>query len=225
MLGDPRNENSLSTKMRRRRDIQLRALIDDIHSAKGSVSILDMGGTIQYWERVGLDYLRERKVSIVLVNREAAELGSAGGDGDLFQTAVGDACDLPQYGDGQFDLAHSNSVIEHVETWGNMKAFARETRRTGKAYYIQTPYFWFPVDPHYYRMPLFHWFPRPIRARMLNALPITYVGRVQGIDMAYEVVDRARLLDGRQFRFLFPDGEISFERFAGLPKSMVAIRR
>jgi hypothetical protein len=50
------------------------------------------------------------------------------------------------------------------------------------------------------------------------------MGRIEGVDMAFDVVDRARLLDGRQFRFLFPDAKISFERFGGLAKSMVAIR-
>ena len=37
-----------------------------------------------------------------------------------------------------------------------MRAFAAETKRLADNYYIQTPYFWFPIDPHYYRIPLFH---------------------------------------------------------------------
>jgi len=106
-----------------------------------------------------------------------------------------------------------------------MKSFAAETRRVGRNYYVQTPYFWFPFDPHYYRMPMFHWFPRPVRARLLNSLPLATIGRIEGVDLAFDVVDRARLLDGRQFRFLFPDAKVSFERFGGLAKSMVAIRR
>jgi len=47
---------------------------------------------------------------------------------------------------------------------------------------------------------------------------------MQTVDAAYDVVDAARLLDRRQFRFLFPDGTIAFERFVGLPKSMIGIR-
>jgi hypothetical protein len=42
--------------------------------------------------------------------------------------------------------------------------------------------------------------------------------------MLYDVVDQARLLDAQQFRHLFPDAKLSFERFCGLPKSMIAIR-
>src|SRR3546814_10323990 len=65
-----------------------------------------------------------------------------------------------------FDIAHSNSVIEHVITWDNMKNFARETRRVAAWHYVQTPYFWFPVDPHFYKLPFYHWLPRPLRAKL-----------------------------------------------------------
>src|SRR3546814_5246029 len=59
---------------------------------------------------------------------------------DLFYFAVGNACDLHQVPDRSFDIAHSNSVIEHVITWDNMKNFARETRRVAAWHYVQTPY-------------------------------------------------------------------------------------
>lgn len=223
-LANTRDPNSLSTKLRRRRDVRLRALITSIAEKNGGVSIVDMGGTLEYWQRVGLDFLREKGAKITLINRHATELSELQGVEDMFSAEVGDACNLAQYADRQFDLAHSNSVIEHVETWANMKAFAGETRRVAEFYYVQTPYFWFPIDPHYYKMPLFHWLPRPTRAWLLGAFPIAHSGRIKATDMAYEVVDRARLLDGRQFRFLFPDAATSFERFAGLPKSMIAIK-
>ena len=72
---------------------------------------------------------------------------------------------------------------------------------------------------------MFHWLPRPVRARLLTQFPIAYAGRIQSRDAAYEAVDHARLLDAEQFRLLFPDAQVSFERFYGLPKSMIAIRR
>ncbi len=223
-LADVRDPNSLSTKLRRRRDVKLRALISFISNRNGKISIIDMGGTFEYWQRLGIDFLRENKAQVTLINRHAGELSEFQGYEDVFRSEVGDACDLSQYTDGQFDLAHSNSVIEHVETWSNMKSFARESRRVAEFFYIQTPYFWFPVDPHYYKMPFFHWFPRPTRAWLLGAFPIAHSGRIPTVDMAYEVVDRARLLDERQFKFLFPDAKIEFERFGGLRKSLIAIR-
>ncbi len=223
-LADTRDPNSLSTKLRRRRDIQLRSLISSIAETRGGITILDLGGTLEYWQRVGFDFLREQGARITLLNRQSSELSDVTAYSDVFEVAVGDACDLSQYADRVFDLVHSNSVIEHVETWANMKAFAAETRRVGGSYYVQTPYFWFPIDPHFYKVPFFHWLPRPTRASILNRFSIAYSGRIDDIGMAYEIVDRARLLDGRQFRYLFPDAAISFERFSGLPKSLLAVK-
>jgi hypothetical protein len=225
LLGDPRNPHSLSTYLRRRRDVALRALIRSISAEKGAIRILDMGGTFEYWERVGIAFLREMRANIILVNLTYSQPPLTEDCQDIIHAVVGDACNLEEYEDNSFDLVHSNSVIEHVETWANMKLFASETRRLAKNYYVQTPYFWFPIDPHFYKFPLFHMFPRPFRARLLNLLPIATSGRIDGVDMAFQVVDKARLLDGRQFRFLFPDASIRYELFLGLPKSMIAIRR
>lgn len=225
MLGDPRDPNSLSTKLRKRRDVLLRELIQSIADRQGSVNILDVGGTFEYWRRVGVDFLREAKVTIVLLNLHSSELTDIAGFEDVFSKAVGDGCDLAQYADGQFDLVHSNSVVEHVITWANMRAFAREVRRVGRSYYAQTPYFWFPVDPHFYRMPIFHWLPKPMRAGLLHRFPIAYSGRVPTLERAYEIIDGTRLLDRGQFKILFPDADLTYERFGGLPKSLIGIRR
>lgn len=224
MLSDPRDPKSLSNWFRRQRDVRLRALIDAVYSQQGRVRILDMGGTLEYWSRVGLDYLRSKRAFITVMNREASEISADLAQPDLFTTWVGDACDLQGLGDGQFELAHSNSVIEHVMTWDNMKAFAAATRDVAPFYYVQTPNFWFPVDPHFYKFPLYHWLPRPLRSRILNTFPIAHVGRIEGVDDAFRVVDDARLLDDRQFRFLFPDAAIRYERVLGMAKSLIAIR-
>ena len=224
VLSDTLNEDSLSSMLRRRRDVGLRKLLASISSKKGSVRLLDMGGTFGYWKRVGIDFLREQHVSVLLLNLVPSELTPDQSVSDVIKSAVGDACNLKQYADNEFDLAHSNSVIEHVITWQNMKAFASETRRVAPSFYVQTPYFWFPFDPHHHRVPMFHWYPRPLRARLLNLLPISKVGKISGVDSAYEVIDNNRMLDGRQFRFLFPDANIHYERLLGLAKSIIAVR-
>jgi len=138
---------------------------------------------------------------------------------------VGDACDLSSFADRSFDLVHSNSVIEHVGNWSRMKAFANEARRVGRYYYVQTPYFWFPIDPTNYRSPLIHWLPRPWQARLLNTFPLTHVGRIETLDSAFEVLDSTQLIDARQFAIAFPDAQIVRERVLGLTKSLIAIRR
>ena len=216
--------DSISYRLRSKRDVALRELIETIHRTNGSVRIVDLGGSVNYWRRVGFEFLVNNGARIAVVNLDESELIPADAPHDVFEFTFADACGLPQFGDAQFDLAHSNSVIEHVGSWSRMKDFAREMRRVGKSYYVQTPYYWFPVDPHFYKFPLFHWLPRPTRAALLNALPLAHAGRIPGVDMANEVLEHTQLLDYRQFRFLFPDSTLRFERIAGLPKSMIATR-
>lgn len=224
-LADTADPRSLSTRFRQKRDRRLRELITLVAAGRPGIRILDVGGSVEYWRRVGLDFLREVNAEIVVMNVTAFELKAQGADAKLFQMVVGDACDLSAYPDGAFDLVHSNSVIEHVGNWARMKQFAAETRRVGRNYYVQTPYYWFPVEPHFYRAPMIHWMPRPLAARILTTFPVTYSGRTRSLDAAFGVLDGTQLIDRRQFSMLFPDAEIFAERLAGLTKSNIAIRR
>ena len=62
---------------------------------------------------------------------------------------VGDACDPKLFEGRRFDFVHSNSVIEHVGDDEQIRRFARNTRRLGDRYYMQTPDYWFPYEPHF----------------------------------------------------------------------------
>jgi hypothetical protein len=224
LLGDPNDLNSYSNKLRSRRDVRLRALIARIAKEKGSVDILDVGGALEYWQRVGLEFLREQKAQVTLLNLPIWAISPITGAEDIFKVEVGDGCDLSQYADNSFDLTHSNSVVEHVITWANMKAFAAETRRVGRYYYVQTPNYWFPIDPHFYHAPFFHWMPTPLRAFLLTHFHVAYSGKVGTLDEAYQILDEHRLIDRTRFRQLFPDSKMEFEPFMLLPKSMVGVR-
>jgi hypothetical protein len=70
------------------------------------------------------------------------------------------AAGLP-FGDREFDLAYSSSVIEHVSP-ARRAAFAAEVRRVARGFYVQTPAYSFPIEPHSL-LPLAHWL--PARAR------------------------------------------------------------
>ena len=122
-----------------------------------------------------------------------------------------------------FDLVHSNSVVEHVGDWPRMEAFAAEVRRLAPRYYVQTPYFWFPIEPHF-SAPFFHWRSEQARARALLRRRHGFAERAADMGQAMRDVQHARLLDKQQFRFLFPDAEHIDERAAGLTKSLIAIR-
>ena len=209
-----------SNRMRIRRAARLRALIDAVWSERGRCRIVDLGGTRRYWQSVGIDYLRARNVSVLLVNRVPEACPDAG---NLFESVRGDALNLPGLEDCRFDIAHSNSVIEHVGGWKEKAAFAREAQRLGRRHYVQTPNYWFPVEPHM-GMPLIHFLPKPLQVRLIMLL------RLNGWDRArHDAVDAIRLaegadmLDARAMQAFFPHSRIEHEVIWPFTKSFIAI--
>ena len=72
-----------------------------------------------------------------------------------------DATERLPFDDGAFDLAYSNSVIEHIAP-ERRAAFANEIRRIAHGWWIQTPAWSFPVEPHAL-LPFAHWLPTGLR--------------------------------------------------------------
>lgn len=217
-LADPANPNSLSKRFRRARMRRVVELIERIHAEKGAVRIVDLGGRIEYWEMFDRALLERCNVHVTLIGFEAGE-----GADPLYTQVIGDACALPQLADMSFDLAHSNSVIEHVGDWPRVEAFAGELRRLAPRYYVQTPYYWFPVEPHYSAL-FFHWRSEGARARRLMKRPLGFSPGAKDVGEAMRDVQDARLLDKTQFRYLFADAEHVDEKAAGLTKSLIAVR-
>lgn len=168
--------------------------------------IIDVGGAPYNWTLIP-----ERPL-VVLVNRDPC---TAAEPGDGRQLA---------YGDGAFDIAYSNSVIEHVGDARDREAFAAEIRRVAPRYYVQTPNRWFIVEPHLLAAGI-HYLPRRILRRLVRWCSVWgWVERPtqQRID---EVLASIHLLDRRELRALFPDAEIREERWLGMTKSLIAVRR
>jgi SAM-dependent methyltransferase len=65
------------------------------------------------------------------------------------------------FDDDAFDLAYCSSVIEHIAP-ADRAAFAAEVRRVARGWYVQTPAFSFPVEPHAL-LPFAHWLPVGLR--------------------------------------------------------------
>ncbi len=208
--------HSISQYMRKRRSIHLAQLIQSVFDAKGSVSIIDIGGEPDYWSQFSQNFLEDRAVAITIVN--VKKLGENNG---IFSFEEGDGCAL-RYADSTFDIAHSNSVIEHVGSWDMMRAFAKETQRLAPAYYVQTPSFWFPIEPHFL-LPGFHWLPRSARMVLVQRFACGYHQRCTSTSEAAHLVDSASLLSKRQMECLFRDAVILHERLV-LTKSFMAIR-
>jgi SAM-dependent methyltransferase len=70
------------------------------------------------------------------------------------------SCGLP-FEDREFDLVYCSSVIEHVPPQ-RRATFAAEVRRVGRGWFVQTPAFSFPLEPHSL-LPAAHWLPVALR--------------------------------------------------------------
>ncbi len=225
MLGarraDPyENSNSLEFGFRARRFVHIRRLIETIIAERGRAEILDLGGTETYW-KIGADFIRENRgrLSFTMVNTEEQQVE----DPALFSFVAESASDPALFAGRQFDLVHSNSVIEHVGDWSNMEAFAVNARRLAPRYYIQTPNYWFAYEPHF-RFPGFQYLPKRVRAALLMRFALGFFQRVGSLEEARDIIHHHRLLSTREMTALFPDAAIVHEKVFGLNKSVIAIR-
>jgi SAM-dependent methyltransferase len=210
----PPRPHDLANRFRRRRMKEFLDLAEPLRRPGRTLRILDVGGTPGYWHALADLYLAD-DVEITIVN-----LGQEERDDGNLRLRAGDACRLP-FADDSFDIVHSNSVIEHVGRWPEMSLMAAEVRRLAPSYFVQTPNFWFPVEPHF-KLPIVHWLPEPARIAVLKA-----VGRMPRSASPAEsrrAVRRIFLIGARQLATLFPDAEIWREKVAGLTKSLVARR-
>jgi SAM-dependent methyltransferase len=118
-----------------------------------------------------------------------------------------DAAQRLPFADGEFDLAYSSSVVEHVAR-EQRAAFAAELRRVARGWYVQTPARSFPIEPHAL-LPFAHWLPVPLRRPYWR---LGAMGRWEDI----------RLLGRREMEALF--GPALPERVGPLTKSWVSVR-
>lgn len=207
-ISDNTNPDSMASKARRKRFL---FFLEQLGRLDKPIKILDVGGTMKFWEM--MDFVDAGDVEIHLLNLEKVEVSS-----ENFISVVGDATNLKEYGDNSFDLVFSNSVIEHVFTWENQQKMANEIERVGKNYFIQTPNYWFPIEPHFV-LPLFQYMPQSIRVLLL-----IITGKYRDKKVAKLRVKEIKLLSIRQMKKLFPDSKIYLEKFLGLNKSITSYK-
>lgn len=214
------DRKSLEFQFRSKRFAKVEQLISTILAEKGSCEILDLGGTELYWT-IGEQFLRKHrgKISITLVNLERERVQ----DANLFKSMSGDASDLSLLDGQQFDMVHSNSVIEHVGDHQAMARFAANVRRLAPRYFVQTPNYWFPFEPHF-RLPFFQYLPEWTRVEIIRHFAVGYFDKVPDSAEAWDIIKHHQMIGVRKMRRFFPDGDISFEKIGPLNKSIMAVR-
>jgi hypothetical protein len=215
------SEQSVGSRLRARRIAPLLEMIAEVHREHGCANVIDMGGEENYWTIVPAEYLEAHAVSITIVNIPGSTTPA---DHGLFKFVGADCCDLSCFDDKSFHIAHSNSVIEHVGDWSRMVQFSTEVSRVAQKYFVQTPNYWFPVEPHF-MTPFFQWLPEPIRVWLVLHFQLGHRSRAASIDEAVRSVESVRLLNRKMVRELFKDAQVLTERYFWLPKSFIAVRK
>lgn len=203
-------DTSLAERMRLRRWELVRGQFPGLAEMK----VLDLGGTMHWWARAPVV-----PQHVTIVNLEVDK----GSEEPWLTYIVGDACRADSLLAGQsFDLVFSNSLIEHVGGHTARSALARVIRSLAPRYFVQTPYRYFPVEPHWL-FPGMQFLPVPARGFIAPRWPL---GHTRGWDpqQAFNEVLATELIGAAEMRTYFPDGQFLWERFLGLPKSMVVIR-
>jgi hypothetical protein len=175
--------------------------------------VLDLGGTTIYWARAPV-----RPEHVTVINLETPGEPVPG-----VRPLVGDACHATDLvGDESFDLVLSNSLIEHLGGHAARQKFADAVAALAPRYIVQTPYRYFPVEPHWL-FPGMQFLPLKLRIWLAPRWPLGHTYKWKAEDARKEVLF-TELLSASQMRHYFPDATIVWERIGGVPKSMLAIR-
>jgi hypothetical protein len=208
-IADMREADSLITQLRRRRFALFRSLLD---SLPRPVRLLDVGGTQFFWEMMG--FKADQGLEVTMLNLMPSWTRPG------FRSVVGDARDMRQFADQEFDVVFSNSVIEHVGEPSAQQQMASEIKRVGKRYFVQTPNRHFPLEPHFF-FPGFQFLPLAARIWLLQHFDLGWYKKIPDYAAARQEVETIRLLARRDLVRLFPEGRLYNERFAGLTVSFV----
>lgn len=208
---NPNSNQSINQRFRQKRFNFFLSLLRK-SKLENTLQILDIGGTEIYWERMG--FPKDEDVHITLLNLELETVKNK-----KFTSIKGDACNMPDFKDTQFDIVFSNSVIEHLFSRENQQKMANEVKRVGKSYYIQTPNRYFPLEPHWL-FPFFQFLPFRMKVSMTKHLNLGHYKKAGTKEAAIKRVNEVKLLTANEMRKLFPGGKLYKEKFLGLTKSV-----
>lgn len=202
--------DSLAERLRAKRWSDLHAAFPDLER----MSVVDLGGTVSSWLRAPV---RPKHVTVLTLEPQ-------GGEGVAWIDAqYADACDLPEHlRTARADLVYSNAVLEHVGGMERRQRFAETVHRMADRHWVQTPYRYFPVEPHWL-FPGFQFLPVATRVAIGRRWRLVHTPDRDYDSMLASVLG-VELVGLTEFRSLFPDSEIRHERVAGLIKSIVAVK-
>lgn len=210
LLDASTSPNSLGNKFRQKRMLFFREVIEQLPKP---LNVLDIGGNEEFWINAG--FQNNNAIQITILN-----LTQVGVESSNMKSVSGDATDLSLIPNDHYDIAFSNSVIEHLYSKSNQVKMAKEAVRVGKHHFIQTPNKFFLIEPHYL-LPFFQFLPKKLGYFILTKTKLSRL-RYWDKDFARNYLEEIRLLSLRDMQEIFPASDIWHEKFIFMTKSFVA---
>jgi hypothetical protein len=202
--------DSLAERFRAKRWAELASTFPDLEQ----MHVVDLGGTVSSWVRAPI---RPKHVTVLSFEPDGAD------DHDWIDAHYADACALPESLAGlSADIVYSNAVLEHVGGAERRARFADTVHRLGSQHWIQTPYRYFPVEPHWL-FPGFQFLPVATRVAIGRRWKLVHTPNPDPVAMTQAVLE-VELIGLAELRHLFPASEVRTEKIGGLIKSIIAVR-
>jgi hypothetical protein len=209
---DATSEKGISWYFRKRRMRHFLNYLDSID--KEHVDILDLGGTLFFWERLGLANSKKIKVVVLNLFQQTSPFTN-------MECVVGNVTDLNTFPKRNFDIVFSNSVIEHLFSYENQQKMATNIMSVSKRVFIQTPNYYFPIEPHF-MFPCFQYLSKKLKMYLVSHFSLGSYPVMSDDKVAEEAVEEIKLLRPKQMRLLFPTLNIGFEKLLFVNKSIIA---
>lgn len=209
-LADANNPNSYAARLRRRRFELFKSLISTLPKP---LRIIDVGGTQLFWER--MDFVGDAETEITILNVSETKVTLP-----QIKSTIGDARDMPEFLDKEFDVLFSNSVIEHVGALDQQHRMANECMRIGKRLFLQTPNLFFPIEPHFL-LPFMQFAPLWVKVFLTRHFRVGWYAKLPDKKKSVQRMRSVRLLTRSELQRLFPKAVIYRERLFGLTKSFI----
>jgi hypothetical protein len=210
VFADNRKPDSLASRMRINRFDFFLSLLSCLDPP---ITILDVGGTEEFWKIMGLGFEKDVKVTLLNLWEQPVSLSNT-------ESIRGDARNM-QFTDCSFDVVFSNSVIEHVGGFESQQQMAGEIRRVGKRYFVQTPNRYFFIEPHFL-FPFFQFLPVKWKMWLIMHFRLGWIDKAADPESARAVVESVQLLSKKEVLALFPDCNLFEEKIFGITKSFIA---
>ena len=206
----------VSNKLRRKRFELFLGFLNSTHRFGEYIKILDVGGRIDFWENMNFLTRTDIKITLLNLKKETSSY-------DNVEFISGDGRNMKDFCNKQFDIAFSNSVIEHVGSYKDQLNMAQEMERVGKTIFLQTPNYWFPFEPHFLAVG-YHYCPVRVRAYLLRHFNLGWYSKISDYEKSIKIAKSIRLLRKSELKQMFPASDIFEEKFFGLTKSFIVRR-